>query len=108
LRQSAACPFSLNDKDLHHSPFGREVAVKLSGTKWQVSVWIGFDRCDPDFDALKELCGVKQYDPDGQEIIVDYEGWKEQPIESLLSQLSYSSSFLAEALSAARKKRSSW
>ena len=41
---------------------------------------------------------------DFQEIIIDDEEWKQEPIESLLSQLSYSSSFLADALSVAKQR----
>lgn len=73
--------------------------------KWRVSVWIGFNKGNPDVDVLKELCGVDHYDPDFQEIIVDDEAWKAQSVKSLLGQLSYSSSFLTDALSAAKKKR---
>lgn len=78
--------------------------MKSSEKKWRVSVWVGFDKGDPNVNVLKDLCGVRSYDPDFQEIIIDDEKWKAQPIRSLLKQLSYSSSFLGEALSAAKEK----
>jgi hypothetical protein len=78
--------------------------VKRSEQRWRVSVWVGFEKGDPDVDVLKELCGVKSYDLDYQEIIIDDEKWKEQSIHSLLRQLSYSSSFLTDALLAAKKR----
>jgi hypothetical protein len=72
--------------------------------KGQVSLWVGFDRVDPGIDLLTGLCGVDHYDIDDQEIIVDDTNWKRQPIEALMRPLSYSSSFITEALAAARSK----
>jgi hypothetical protein len=79
-------------------------AVKPTEKKWRVSVWVGFVKGDPNVDVLKHLCGVRSYDLDFQEIIIDDEGWKQQSIESLLQQLSYSGTFLDVALSAAKAK----
>ncbi len=70
----------------------------------EVSVWVGFERRDPSIDLLKDLCGVEHYDVDSQECIVDGKNWMKQPIKRLLGRLSYSGSFLAEALAAARER----
>lgn len=67
----------------------------------RVSIWVGFHRVSPDTDLLRDLCGVSRYDPDSQEIIVDDRRWRLRPITNLLRELSYSRSFLTDALAAA-------
>lgn len=71
--------------------------------KGRISIWVGFNRCDPAVDLLKDLCGVDSYDIDSQECVVDDKKWRQQRIERLLGQLSYSESFLHEAMDAAEQ-----
>jgi len=68
-----------------------------------LSIWIGKEVPDSASgkDILKDLCGVDYYDVDFQEIVGD-EDWRDMPIDSLCSRLSYSASYLSEALAAAR------
>jgi hypothetical protein len=63
-----------------------------------VSVWLGLadGSSDMDADVLQDLCGVGYYSLDNQEgMNFDF---KLVPVRELLSQLSYSSSFLAPAI----------
>lgn len=80
------------------------MAMKRAKPARRVSVWIGFDKGDPNVDVLRVLCGVRYYDLDSQEIIVDDKGWTSQPVASLLGQLSYARSFQAQALAVAAER----
>ena len=63
-----------------------------------VSIWLFRKREDPsdaDKDVLREFCGVEYYDVDSQEGVARDEP---QPVASLLGQLSYSGSFIDDAL----------
>lgn len=67
-----------------------------------VSIWVFLDEEDPadaEKDVLKDFCGVDYYDIDFQEGDTNREG--RQPLASLLGQLSYSGSFIQNALVAA-------
>jgi hypothetical protein len=68
-----------------------------------VSVWVfreAENPADADKDVLKDFCGVDYYDIDSQEgTIAD----DLQPLSSLVSQLSYSSSFIHDTLNAAER-----
>jgi len=69
-----------------------------------VSIWLGREVSDSTSgkDILKDLCGVDYYDVDFQDVVGE-EDWVEIPVEPLLRMLSYSTSYLSEALSAARR-----
>ncbi len=70
-----------------------------------VSIWAFLEEenpADADKDVLVEFCGVDDYDVDFQEGDSNREG--KQPLASLLSQLSYSQSFIDAAVAAAKKK----
>ena len=71
--------------------------------KGKVSVWVGQVKIDPQIDILRDLCGVKAYDLDLQECIVDAKKWKPQKIAKLLSQLSFPESFADDAAAAIGK-----
>lgn len=73
--------------------------------KRRVSIWVGKARIPPEIDVLKELCGVKSYNLDDQEINVDDESWKQQSIENLLAELSYSESFSDQVIAECKKRR---
>jgi hypothetical protein len=68
-----------------------------------VSVWVFLEKenpADAGKDVLKDFCGVEYYDLDAQEgIVVD----DPLPLESLMRQLSYSESFIDEAMQAATR-----
>ena len=68
-----------------------------------VSIWIGQSMDTPGVDVLEGLCGVDYYDVDFQECIISD---KEQkiPVEDLVKQLSYSDSYLNDAVKSAREK----
>lgn len=69
-----------------------------------VSIWIGLlgDEVDSGVDVLQDLCGVGYYRLDDQENnCFDFEI---VGVDKLLGGLSYSKSFLASAVDAARKK----
>ena len=68
-----------------------------------VSIWVFQDQEDPvdaDKDVLKDLCGVDYYEIDSQEGVTNDHP---QPLSSLMSQLSYSGSFIQDALNAAKR-----
>jgi hypothetical protein len=67
-----------------------------------VSVWVfpnEVDRADAQEDVLMELCGVEEYDLEFQEVVPSSDG--PETLASLFGPVSYSSSFIHEALSAA-------
>jgi hypothetical protein len=69
-----------------------------------VSVWVFREPLDPansETDVLKEFCGVDYYDIDFQEGAMFDEML---PLSSLLRDVSYSSSFLDEAIRAAESR----
>jgi hypothetical protein len=69
--------------------------------KGVVSVWAFLereDRADADKDVLIEFCGLEDYDSDSVEGATSE---SLQPLASLLGPLSYSSSFINEALNEA-------
>lgn len=68
-----------------------------------VSVWVfreAEDPADADKDVLRDFCGVDYYDIDFQEGIT---ATSPQSLASLLSQLSYASSFIEDALNTANR-----
>lgn len=67
-----------------------------------VSIWLGVDLISPKIDILKKLCGVKYYDVDDQECILTDNGLME-PVDSLVTELSYSESFLKDVVAAYKK-----
>jgi hypothetical protein len=67
-----------------------------------VSVWVGIQAPDALADVLQDLCGVGAYNPDYQES--NNAECQEESIASLIGPLSYSNSFLAQAVNAAAKK----
>ena len=69
--------------------------------KGRVSVWLGQKRPGASVDLLKDLCGVSAYNLDDQETNVDDATWKKQSVGDLLQAISYSSSFIEAASSAA-------
>jgi hypothetical protein len=68
-----------------------------------VSIWIGLTSDNQDKDVLKDLCGVDYYDVDYQENIIS-PNWEMSAIGDLVSKLSYSDSFLDQALEVAQMK----
>jgi hypothetical protein len=70
-----------------------------------VSIWLGLakPKRDDKRDILRDLCGVQAYDVDFQEVVAIGE-FEEAPVEDILRQLSYSTSFLADAVRAAGTK----
>lgn len=72
----------------------------------QVSVWIGIEKPTPQerkIDILKGMCGVEYYNLDDQETYW-HSKWKLLPVKRLLQPISYSKSFLTEAVAAATAK----
>jgi hypothetical protein len=68
-----------------------------------VSVWVFRERENPydtRKDVLRDLCGVDYYDIDAQEGATSKDPG---PLASLLIQLSYSNSFIGDALNAAER-----
>jgi hypothetical protein len=62
-----------------------------------ISIWIGREIPKAGGDILKELCGVDYYDVDFQEVVGE-EDWSRLPIDVLIGRLSYSHSFLSDAI----------
>ena len=84
---------SLDEHDFYGQDFDQEGVV---------SVWVGvndFSGSDDDLDALQDLCGVGYYNPDNQES--NCKLYELIPLKELLSELSFSSSFIRSALEAA-------
>lgn len=69
-----------------------------------VSVWARLKEPEDGVDLLKDLCDVRYYDVDFQDLVAD-EAWSMQPIKRLLDQVSYSSSFADAAVAAAPEKK---
>lgn len=68
-----------------------------------VSLWVFREEESPNDvgkDVLKDFCGVDSYDSDFQEGITTKES---QQLSSLVSQLSYSTSFINDAINAAER-----
>ena len=70
----------------------------------RVSIWLGMNRCDESVELLPDLCGVQDYNLDDQEVNLDDQKWKLQSVEKLLEPISYSNSFIEEAVQAATKR----
>jgi hypothetical protein len=70
-----------------------------------VSVWLGLTRPkgDENADILRDLCGVESYDLDAQDIVAVGE-FEEAPVADIIRLLSYSSSFAASVIRAAKAK----
>jgi hypothetical protein len=68
-----------------------------------VSVWFALDPIEGNEkrDVLKDLCGVEYYDIDSQEGYA-HDNLELGPLDGLLRPLSYSGSYMAEAIDAAR------
>jgi len=70
-----------------------------------VSIWLGVDQIkqeDEELDVLQNFCGVGYYNLDDQES--NTFDFKDTKIEELLKEISYSESFIQEALKKAREK----
>jgi hypothetical protein len=70
-----------------------------------VSVWLGLSKPERDegVDILSDLCGVEGYDVDAQDIVA-VGNFEKAPIADILQQLSYSASFLGDAVRAAEAR----
>lgn len=80
----------------------RERQMENFEQKGVVSVWVfreDEDPADAEKDVLQDFCGVDYYDLDDQEGDLGRDG--PQPLASLLSQLSFSGSFIHDAMAAA-------
>jgi hypothetical protein len=70
-----------------------------------VSIWVGLEDSadDPEeLDVLQDLCGVGYYELDNQE--ANCFDFKSVTLQELFDELSYSDSFINEAIEAARSK----
>jgi hypothetical protein len=86
----------------------------LAGTplfekKGKVSIWLGVRKPNmkkmEGVDILKDLCEVKYYDLDEQEVSAAGHDFPKASVSDILSRLSYSSSFLEPASQAAAEKK---
>ena len=81
----------------------------LSRKERKVSLWVGVRKPNlkamEGVDILKDLCGVKDYDLDDQEVSAVGDKFPKASVSEILKRLSYSSSFLEAALEAAREKK---
>ena len=77
--------------------------------KGRVSIWVGLRKPNVKrlerLDILKDLCGVSSYNLDDQEVAGVTEEFAKAPVQEVLKELSYSSSFLAAAIRAAGDKK---
>jgi hypothetical protein len=84
---------------------GRRQSFRKKGV---VSIWVGLRKPDPEamagVDILNDLCGTGHYDLDDQEVSAIAGNFPKAPVADILRRLSYSSSFLAAALGAAKGK----
>jgi hypothetical protein len=77
--------------------------------KRKLSLWV--DTRKPNMkamkgvDILKDLCGVKSYDLDDQELSAAGDSFPKAPFAEILSRLSYSSSFQEAANQAAKERK---
>jgi hypothetical protein len=72
--------------------------------KGVVSIWVFREEKDPanaEKDVLMDLCGIDYYDNDDTEGNISTEGF--QSLVSLISPLSYSDSFIQDAMAAAER-----
>ena len=90
----ARCDYS-DDDDYYSQGFEREGVV---------SIWVSSAEGagDTDTDVLQDLCGVGYYNLDNQEANARP---TTVPLEVLLGEISYSATFLPQALSSASKWR---
>jgi len=74
----------------------------------QVSLWLAVKKPNAKkmqgVDILKDLCGVRHYDLDSQELAAVADDFPKAPVEEILGKLSYSSTFLNAAIQAAAEK----
>ncbi len=86
----------IDEDDFYGQPFDKEGVV---------SVWVGLEdkKDDPEeLDILQDLCGVGYYNIDFQEI--NFRNQKTLvPIKELITEMSYSDSFVEEMLHAAER-----
>jgi hypothetical protein len=66
--------------------------------KGYLSLWVGIIQPEKGIDVLSDRCGVRSYDIDSQEAISSGRSGKLLPVQKLVEKLSYSSTFLAEAI----------
>ena len=79
------------------SPKQRKVSIWLAVKKPSVKKMEGVD-------ILKDLCGVRHYDLDSQELSAVADDFPRAAVEEVLGKLSYSSTFLDAASQAAAEK----
>jgi hypothetical protein len=72
----------------------------------KVSLWLAVKTpvAMPGVDILKDLCGVRHYDLDFQELSAVADDFPEATVEEILGKLSYASTFLDAATQAAAEK----
>jgi hypothetical protein len=74
----------------------------------KVSLWLAVKKPSAKkmqgVDILKDLCGVRYYDLDSQELVAIADGFPRGAVEEILGKLSYSSTFLDAATRAAAEK----
>jgi hypothetical protein len=74
----------------------------------KVSLWLAVKKPStkkmPGVDIFKDLCGVRHYDLDSQELSAIADDFPKATIEELLGKLSYSSTFLEAATQSAAEK----
>jgi hypothetical protein len=74
----------------------------------KVSLWLAVKKLSPrqmqGVDILNDLCGVRHYDLDSQELSAAADDFPKATVEELLGKLSYSSTFLAAATQAAAER----
>ena len=74
----------------------------------KVSLWLAVKKPSAKkmqgVDILKDLCGVRHYDLDSQELSAVSDGFPKATVEEILGKLSYSSTFIVAAVQAAAEK----
>jgi len=74
----------------------------------KVSLWLAVKKPSAKkmqgVDILKDLCGVRHYDLDSQELSAVADDFPKAAVEEILGKLSYSSTFLDAAVQAAAEK----
>jgi hypothetical protein len=79
------------------SPEQRKVSIWLAVKKPSVKKMEGVD-------ILKDLCGVRHYDLDSQELVAVADDFPRAAVRDVITRLSYSSTFLDAATQAAAEK----
>ena len=74
----------------------------------KVSLWLAVKKPSTKkmqgVDILKDLCGVRHYDLDSQELAAVADDFPKAPVEEILRKLSYSSTFVDAATRAAAEQ----